>query len=595
MRISKNQKGFALPVFMMLVIVTSIMVLSLSRRAMRSSHLTVQKVRNVQGKKVAEGGIQVGLVRLERRLEFLEDRILEEGMTEEKLMSYAKADDDSLSIGEPGMFWVDFMQELPGQPADESDFAVDPSSWVAHFTIDNSTHFITVRLKYANNDVSDTGAVEPSATGFNDVWLRYNYEIEAQDKSTGKIARVESYAQNRGDKDLTIQVHIARLLSQYNLFAEYNREPPVDPDDPDSGDPVYDNRVYNGPVYSKHTFYVWDDPGPIFNSSVQISTQALADIPHGSYWHINTGSAFEFVNDLGEKLEDNGLLNLDTRVLELPGHIEEDVQKVIAYYGIPGQPWPPVVVPLPNSVHHKIMSVDLNGGTRGDVSVSFYVNGDANIVLEKKPPRTTVFRIESPPGSGDWTVIEQDVGVIRDPYFLVYVDGQARVGGQVSERTKLTIAARDDVIITSSITYSGNLPSDDTVIGLVSWNGHVLISQDIQASENVLLYLHAVIMTPNGGFGIENWLDLKKDPDDPINPPVIYLNYRGKVFHTGAVIRKYALPTLNKFKASLGWGIETQYDRALKSRKAPPFFPGNGAYQLLDAHQARVVDIYRVF
>jgi hypothetical protein len=98
------------------------------------------------------------------------------------------------------------------------------------------------------------------------------------------------------------------------------------------------------------------------------------------------------------------------------------------------------------------------------------------------------------------------------------------------------------------------------------------------------LIVHGVLMAFNGAFGAQGYEDFAA------NYP---RGYVGTISHTGAIIRKWNLPTLSA-DGTKGWGLQTLYDSYLTQSKAPPFFPGNGAYKLIDQNLAGVVEVYTI-
>src|SRR5262249_28085658 len=115
-------------------------------------------------------------------------------------------------------------------------------------------------------------------------------------------------------------------------------------------------------------------------------------------------------------------------------------------------------------------------------------------------------------------------------------------------------------------------------LGLVSWDGNVLVTKDAPVS--TAINLHAVVMTPSGGFGAEGYNPFSAN----------YTTNVGTIIHKGSLIRMYAIPTNDG--ATLGWDLKSFYDPDLADKKAPPYFPGNGKYELRNESNSRVVDRY---
>jgi len=552
--------GALLPAFLILSVVAVIFVLGFSRFSLEKSRQTNTLIHSDKGKAFADAGVQLALARLDWRLAQLPARLEDApgmgALTDVEVDRYADPNDKGASLQL-------LIRRLNGfDPALHPDF-VDNNDGTASFIIDQPPHQVRVTLR----DASDVGDAMTTG-GINDVTLYYGYRIESLDTKSGRSTAVQSYAETPADLDETIQVHLSRSLSRYNLFAVNNVTPGP------GGKPIYDRNSYRGPVYSEQEFFIAGDPR--YDDKVMISRKARTSYTHvPDPWH----------DDDFRKADDSPAnLALDVPDIPMPSSVQEDEQKRVAWSGSPTGPMPnpagPGVTPAQKKVMYK------NGQELTD-EVAAYVKGDAEIVIENTQ-QTNKFHITV---DGVKSVIEQDVAARRAPYFFIYVDGKTRVRGELSQGNRVTVAAKDDVVINGDILYADTFPNEDTVMGLISWNGHVLIAKDFDPDSQNKVY--AVIMAPKGGFGAEghenNFADYPRDS---------YGNgLKGTIYHTGSIIRGYSIPTFAfdaAAQTSWGWNLETQYDGDLANKKTPPYFPASGPYQLMELKNALVKDFYKI-
>jgi len=196
-----SQKGLALPATLFIALISVTFVLLFSRMAMEISRSTTTLVKSKQGKAIADGGIQLGLASLSYRVSLIQDRIEQgypdqdnPGLTRfvniEQIRQYHEEE-------EPGKFWEDLLYmddvTIPNLPEGETEFTTEDDGKVAKYEITNSSHFVTVRLLYANSTDTDPGVGnvfdQVTGGGYNNVWYRYSYEIISTDMHTGKSTR----------------------------------------------------------------------------------------------------------------------------------------------------------------------------------------------------------------------------------------------------------------------------------------------------------------------------------------------------------------------------------------------------------------------
>jgi len=601
-RLVRNDRGVALATVYFMSVMALAAALLFSFQALATNRASVWTLKSDQVKSQADAGVQLGIARLSRVLAALEETSQLDGITESRMREYDQA--------EPGAFWTDHavtwkagtpQAGMPLRLADETPFELSSDKLSASFTINTPEHAVKVKLVYANAMPKIDRPVGRATltTGYNDVRLRYRYEIDSESqvkmadgRAVARVTRVRSYAENPVDAENTVQVRLSRSLTRYNLFVENNTTP--------SGTPIYSSVNYKGKVYSVNKMYLTDDP--TFNATVELvqPTDALA-WQYKSDPSIVPPKTFKFVNSKGDPLIKGKELVLGASLIPWPDYVEEDLQRRIAQYGTP-QPAGPAQVLTPGVYPAPADIVPQTSGGNGLLRRAIYVNGDAEVTLKAIDGKTHY--IVKPAVGALYTEV-QEVALWENPEFLIFVDGRLKIEGQVADRTKFTAASTGDLIVTNDLVYEGGIPNDDTVVGLLSWKGHVLVAKDVGQNSIAVkyprnLYIHAVIMAPNGGFGAEGFdtlvsYALKSDESA----------YRGKIFHVGSQIRRYSLPTQDSAKITdpvgtpcrdtpCGWGLATEFDTDLESTKAPPYFPANGPYTLQDRKKLRVVDIFRV-
>ncbi|MBI4376249.1 MAG: hypothetical protein HY549_07340 [Elusimicrobia bacterium] len=552
----RREDGILIPAALFLTLFITVFILLTAQRILRQSKDSVMLSQSAGGSAGAQGGIQLGMARLALRLSHVSDRVTNGTPSGPGVRWMSEGDMQRYTSLRPADFWTDNL--LGFALSDETDFASPDGGQTAVFGIDNSTHAVTVRLIFAGYSLG--------SSGYNDVTLRYGFEIISTDKKTGLVSRAKSYLST---PDYNISVRLQRPLSRYNLFAMFNTFPPAL-----GGAPVYDGASYTGPIYSENTLYVQGagPPGsPSYADDIEISTAASPAYVH------RTDGGFTLRHPDGSA---NNPIRVDAQAF--PGSLDAEEHKKTAFWGFTGAPNLPVGLDA-NSI---FAASSLVPRVSGDVilsTVSVYVSGDARIWMDELGPgvESTTFYISCPPAAAP-VPVPLLVAELSVPQLLIYVDGSLLLKGAVSQRSKITIASRDDLVLIGSVTYAnGAMPSSVTVVGLVSWNGNILISNGIESED---LTLQAVIMAPTGGFGAQGFE----------NFPANYSEYKGTVRHTGAFIRRYALPTLSS-DLTLGWGMTTQYDGDLRSNKSPPYFPGAGHYELADPQKVKVVDLFHVF
>ncbi|OGS17303.1 MAG: hypothetical protein A2219_03475 [Elusimicrobia bacterium RIFOXYA2_FULL_50_26] len=560
-------------------------LLYLSFRAIENSRSLVTMVKTNQAAFIADAGVQRGLAALEKKLSRLEERInlgILQGdgtyvpITYDNVATYTKADPALRTL-----FWTEWLNYNPLNAADPAnadlpqslDFVIEDSKYAVmrlNETLGENRYEIVVRLFDANAPLS----LNPRSitAKVNDVTMRYGFEVESTPINAagvrGKTVTVRSHTSIFSDRDRTINVHLARLLSKYNLFTIYNTI-----DGAIGGTRIYDSVSYTGDVYSTYQFYSEGDAK--YDGSMMVSN--IAADPPVIYYNPD-GTTIGLTTVKKSDGSDNSVRRVDEKFF--PDNITADKQRRAAYYGRLTTAAIPALSANTIFLDRNHTNVLCNDGSIESMDMTAYITGSATVEINNLGPdfTTTQYIITT---VSDTETVEQYVWKIADPYFLIYANGDLTVKGEVSNKSKTTLAATNTVYISGSVKYGGGIPNADTVISLISWNQNVLVKKDAATDANELT-LHAVVMTPQGGFGVEGYLDIENN----------YTAYAGLIRHCGSFLRHHPLPTLNSARTK-GWGLETEFDTALAQMKAPPFFPGEEPYELKEPQKARVVELYR--
>jgi hypothetical protein len=569
-RINRTQRasqGFMLPLVLMIsgLLFAAIGAILFSITVQSRTHVHQQA--RLQSEMNSDAGPQQGLLILSKRLSYLPQRI-ESGVTtndgEVKLIS--ETDMVNYAQNSPASFWIDWLnniQENGAAVATQPDFVLVDSNTAA-MALTTGNNRLTIKLIAAFN----LGAPlqDPNSAGYNNTTLRYGYEITSQDitplagstvTTAGKIVTIASVLKT-DYIDKLIQVHLVRELSRFNLFAIN--------DTMADGTVLYDRTSYSGQVYLENTLYI--SGSPTYGDTVQISKRASP-----VFYHETLGTTFAFVKPSGVA---NPYKVVDP--ISMPNTSSQDSMKLLTHRMNVGQN--PDALTVPN-IYVGTSSV---AGTTVESSV--YVNAtdgvDVRVKISQPNSTTNLYQITH---GAQTRSVTQDINLL--PAFLLFADGRLLIEGTMAEGSKLTLNGANDVIITNDLKYASGAVGADTILGLVSWNGNILVSKSIapppgQSIKN--LTIHGVLMAVNGAFGAEGYENFAT------NYPGGYV---GTIYHTGAFIRKWNLPTLSNDGAR-GWGLQTTYDTYLAQSKAPPYFPGNGGYKLIDQNLCAVVEVYAI-
>ncbi|MFH1260040.1 MAG: hypothetical protein ABII74_09610 [Elusimicrobiota bacterium] len=542
-----GQNGMAITsILFILVILLPILVIFID--IVKTQVFSNQKMQKISKAEYnAEAGVNEALSNLKWRIKQLETRVSDGVLLIDGTTDYISPDQLSEYIDQdcPAKFFTDYLNNFSGEP----DFTVSsPSAPYASYMLSNNTNLndnwtTEIRL---NKTTEDGGCRWVSGFGNNDAWLVFKYEIITRGKSLAggnEQDRLSSSKTVRVTGKRLIKIHLKRTLSKYQYFTSsgsYN------------GSPVWLYAAlatpprFNGPVYTNDYLYVKGNPG--FSDKVSSakniyyynnppsspSATTRAAISPGVYYDNPsfTGSAPAFT--------------ANAPVESLPSTLDKTQQILIATGG------------------QTAYSAWDNGVYQSTTTPAVYIKGNADVTIQPITilnPGDGVRYIFSPGAGETFPAQTVDISVDDNQQFLVYVDGQiSAISGILQENAQVTIAAENSIIFAGNLEYAGELAS--TVLGLISWTGDVLVSKDYSGDITV----YASIMAPQGGVGVEDLAGAT--------------SYKGNFSINGGMIVDHPLPTLTS--TYYGYSFSSIYDTALQNQKAPPYFPGNGKYELKD-------------
>jgi head-tail adaptor len=277
MALGNKQSGFILPLVLFVSIMMMIGVAFLSMNSKVSAKNTINLKRKMSSDIHAQTALNQGLAILNKRISFLNDRITN-GIADNSVpggFRFITNDDvDRYVNTDPAAFWIEWMNDIANEP----NFAKDGNN--VFFEVDTSSYHLKIEVLSAVNALD---AQAENTSGFNNVTLRYGFQITATEKLSGRNHSESIVSSLRPEhKGDLIQVHLVRELSRYNLFAINNTT--------EGGNPLYDRTSYTGRVYSKNTFYV-SGTGvnePRYDDVIEFSSDASPQYIH------KDGVSFQF-------------------------------------------------------------------------------------------------------------------------------------------------------------------------------------------------------------------------------------------------------------------------------------------------------------
>lgn len=219
-----------------------------------------------------------------------------------------------------------------------------------------------------------------------------------------------------------------------------------------------------------------------------------------------------------------------------------------------------------------------NNGTA--VTGGIYVRGNSAITAEVGANNTAAYTITQ----GNTTIVTIDyahsqtlvtIGNSTQTYSGIPsgVDGQGLViydngsitslSGTIQKDSSVTIASRNDIVITNNISYQQydtsptlNAYNYTNVLGIISWGGNVRIGTAAPNNINI----HGVVMAPQGVFTVDNY-----NLSSPRGTAILL---------GGAITNNYgAFGTFNTSSPVSGYGRNFIYDARMLEGKTPPYFP----------------------
>lgn len=402
---------------------------------------------------------------------------------------------------------------------------------------------------------------ENPTTVTSDTWdFSYDYQIE----STGDYGGITREVLLSGDFTVRVQKD---NFAKYALFTNSQTMP--------GGTNVWftDNTNFAGPIHTNGRFNIALNPSGTF--------EGLAEQHEQTARFYNSGWTILLDNDRNGNVDVptfNAGFNRGVETITLSsGSQEQDMIDQAAAsqtYGSNG-------IYIPND------GSNLTGGiyVKGDGYVDLQIDGNDNavykitqggatkyITVDIDNNRTTILNpdssVETYTGAPNG---EDDIGTI------IFIDGDIEsLEGTVQKDTQLTIASSDNIIIQDNLTYSsytaatgtpggvGYVPPSaeetDNLLGIVSWNGDVLIGNSAPNDVNI----HGTILASSGIFQVDDYNSYGLGPRGTATllGGVITDNYGAFGLFSGATGQQLT-----------GYGRNFVYDQRMQTGSAPPYFP----------------------
>lgn len=550
MRLRKNNRGIALAITLLVIVIVITLGAAFVLRAVSDKSASDHQRRSVKSFYIAEAGANAGLNQLDT---IINTHMLNTVNTTNPQTVSNKA--QSYVTSNNGLGFLIEMAKNGGT----AQFTLNGTQ--AEHTV-NSTAFGggTYNFKIIATEKSDPVTV---AT---DIWdFPYYYRIEAR----GVAGDENSDVILTGDFTVRVQ---RDNFAKFALFTDHHNMP--------SGSTVWftDKTDFNGPIHTNDKFSFARNPGGTFDGTVTQHELMARFYNNGSPVLMNA--------------DNNGTIDVpvfnstytrqyDEIVLASSVQKQDLIDQARGGDNTPG-----------NGIYVANNGSALTGGiyVKGDATVTMGVdvNGDAKytitqggttkiVTVKKNQNQTSVETV----GGGTATYGGVPDGV-DDLGTIIYVDGEvSSLSGTVQKDTEVTVSSENDIVISNNILYEdynaasgtpgtpGYIPpnADDktNLLGFVSWGGKVRIGTTAPNDVNI----HGIVMARNGTFEVDNYNDSGVGP-------------RGTVTLLGGAITQF-YGAFGLFNGSTGaqvsgYGRNFIYDSRTLMGKSPPYFPSMKAF-----------------
>ena len=548
---NNNNKGMALIGTMYFAVILYAISGMFALRVINENNLT--KIERTTSKSfyAAQGGAEEAL----RQLDILINTNLSDTIynaSPSGVISYAQS---KVNTGD-GLGWLVYAvrNNNVAQLAQDGDQA----EYTQAGTIDGANYNYTILLT-EKDDPADAG---PDAWDFS-----YSYSIE----STGTLGDISKTVKITGD--FTVQVQRDNF-AKYALFTNSQTTT--------SGTNVWftDKTNFSGPLHSNGRFNFAFNPSGTFDDLVQQQEQQARVYNNG--WTVLIDAESNGTTDVPafNAGYDRGVsaVTLSSPTLEADMVDQVDGNTNINSDGIY----------VPNQAGNT------SGGifVEGDCTISMSVDGNDNavytIVQGSTTKNITVDRINSQTivqtVSGSTAVYDGLPDGEDNAGSIIYVNGDiTSLGGTVQRNTELTIASNNDIVIQNNVLYSDYDTGSGTpgvsgyvapsvteavgetknLLGLVSWNGDVMIGPSAPNNVNV----HATVLSGSGVFTVDDYDQGSPRGTATILGGVITDNYGAFGLFNGSTGQQIS-----------GYGRNFVYDQRMGSGSAPPYFPTLDAF-----------------
>ncbi|MFZ5801183.1 MAG: DUF4900 domain-containing protein [Candidatus Omnitrophota bacterium] len=538
----KNQRGAALAISLMVIIVLIILGSVLILRSVTEKRSSDEERRTIQAFYLAEAGANSGL----DRLDYLINTDLLTAVTQINPQTLARRVSQYVAGGDGLGFLRTYVKEY-----DQAQFTLSGDGLSIYHNgtttaLGSGNYIYTIYVREKSN---------PYAVA-TDTWdFPYTFTINALGTSSTARRRVLLTG------DFTVRVQKDNF-ARYALFTNHHSMP--------SGTTVWftNNTNFSGPLHTNERYSFAYNPSGTFDGMV---TQHILTARY-----FNGGSPVLRAADSNPPY-DVPIFNADF----IRGANEINLESSVTQQDLMDQARAGDRSAVGNGIYLANNGTALTGGifVKGDSTVQMTTdtNGDAkyivtqgtttkNITVKKNEMKTNVETV----GGGTVTYDGIPDGM-DDLGTIIYVDGAVTgLKGTVQKDTEVTVSSQNDIIITDNLVYQETNPGPPlnaegktNLLGIVCWGGNVRIGPTAPNNVNI----HGTIMARNGIFTVDGY-----DSGDP----------RGTATLLGGVITNFygAFGQFNSQTGQMvhGYARNYVYDERMSYGNAPPYFPSMNTF-----------------
>ena len=417
-------------------------------------------------------------------------------------------------------------------------------------------------------DYSATISVKPNGnptTISADVYFfPYTFIIESQ----GNVTQVTPNIRKRvrlvqGNFSLTVR---RDNFAKFALFTAHHRTP--------NNTTVWftSNTNFTGPVYTAEALSFANNTSAHFTETVSQHEQRARFYNRGNSVLLDASSNAACCEAVGCE----AVPCIDKPIFDKNferGAAEVNLQSSVSQAELKQQALGTLNEPGQNGIYIPNDGTNVTGGifTRGQTGLVMSVDANNNPVYRITQGTTTktvtvnyaTSQTTVDDGSEVHTYSGIPNGVGNEGIIFYAKDDITSFSGIVQQDTKATVASENSIVISNNVTYqqynSGpplNATGYNNVLGILSWNGDVIIGTSAPNNVNI----HGVIMAPGGIFTVDDYN---------------FGSPRGVATLLGGVITNYygAFGTFSGNNNISGYGRNFVYDARMLEGMTPPYFP----------------------